>query len=82
MEALDALAETREAGERRSPRFGHDAAALVDAGAHAQRFAPGIEAEDLIALDAPDLETETVRAHVDDGEGLGGGNRTLHGDRA
>ena len=44
---------------------------LVDAGAEAQRLAPGVEAEDLVALDAPDLEAEAVRSQVDDGERLG-----------
>ena len=44
---------------------------LVDARADAQRLAPGVEAEDLVALDASDLEPEAVRSHVDDGERAG-----------
>ena len=73
MQALDALAETREAGESGAPRFRREPAALVDAGADAQILAPGVEAKDLIAFDASDLEAEAVRAHVDDGERLGRG---------
>ena len=47
-------------------------AVAVDAGAEAQRLAPGVEAVDLVALDAADLEPEAVRSQVDDGERLGG----------
>ncbi len=81
MQALDPLAEAREAGERGAPRLRCQAALRIDTGADAQRLAPGVETVDLVALDAPDLEAEAVRAHVDDGERFGGG-RTRHGDRA
>ena len=45
-----------------------EAALLVDARAEADRLAPRVEAEDLVAFDAADLEPEAVRAQVDDGE--------------
>ena len=44
----------------------------VETGAEAQRFAPGVLAVDLVALDAADLEAEAVRPEVDDGESGGG----------
>ena len=63
------LAEAREAGERGAPRVRRQMRPRSSsAGADAQRLAPGVEAEDLVALDAADLEPEAVRAHVDDGE--------------
>ena len=43
----------------------------IEAGAEAQRLAPRVEAEDLVAFDAAELEAEAVRAQVDDGERLG-----------
>ncbi len=73
MEARQALAKARETGERRlaSPP-GVMRPLRVDAGAEAQRLAPGVEPEDLVAFDAADLEAEAVRSEVDDGERLGG----------
>ena len=59
----------------RAARCGVQVAVGVDARAHAQRLAPGVEAEDLVALDAADLEPEAVGAHVDDGERRGGERR-------
>ena len=45
-----------------------DASVLVESGAEADGLAPGVEAEDLVAFDAADLEAKAVRAQVDDGE--------------
>ena len=78
MQSLDALAESREAGEGGAARFRSEAAALVDAPADAQVLAPRVEAEDLVAFDAADFEPEAVRAHVDDGERFRRGERTGH----
>ena len=40
----------------------------IESGAKTQGLAPGIEAVDLVAFDAADFETETVRAQIDDGK--------------
>ena len=71
MQSRQPLAEAREARERRLARGEREVARVVDARAEADRLAPGVEAEDLVALDAADLEAEAVRAQVDDGERLG-----------
>ena len=68
MQAAQPLAEAREARERRRCARRREVAAAVDARAEAQRLAPRVEPEDLVALDAPDLEPEAVAAHVDDSE--------------
>jgi hypothetical protein len=81
MQALDAFAEARKAREGRASRLRNETAAIVDAGADAQIFAPGVEAKDLIAFDASDLEPKAVRSHVDDGESLGRGGGASHGAR-
>ena len=56
MQARDAFAEARKAREGGASRLGNETSAIVDAGADAQIFAPGVEAKDLIAFDASDLE--------------------------
>ena len=72
VQAGEPFAEAREALKRGLHRRGFDATLCIEAGAEAQRFAPGVEPVDLIAFDATDLEPEAVRAQVDDGERGGG----------
>ena len=60
MQSPQPLGEAREARERGALRIDGEPAALVDACADAQRLAPRVKAEDLVALDAPDLEAEAV----------------------
>ena len=71
VQAAQPLAEAREASERGTLRLRRDATEIIQRRAHPQRLAPGIEPEDLVALDATELEPEAVRAHVDDGERRG-----------
>ena len=68
MQSLDPLAEAGETGDGRAPRVSGEPAARIEARADAQRLAPGVEPVDLVAFDAPHLEPEAVRTHVDDGE--------------
>src|ERR1700682_2593160 len=83
MHSAQALGEARKARERRAARGCADPAARVDRGADAQRFAPRVEPEDLVALDATHFEAEAVRSHVDDRERRGGRLRAVaaHGAR-
>ena len=68
MQAGEALAEPREAGERGVHRGALQPALVVEPGAEAQRLAPRVELVDLVALDAADLEPEAVRSEIDDGQ--------------
>ena len=68
MQAGQAFPETREARQRGALGCGRQAAIFVHARAEANRFAPGVETEDLVAFDASHLEPEAVRSQVHDGE--------------
>ena len=68
MQPAQALREPGEAGEGAPPPVGGEAPARVQARADVQGLAPGVEAKDLPAFDAPDLEAKAVRPHVDDGQ--------------
>ena len=72
MQPRQTLPKTGEALEGGSLRGGADPALCVETRAEAQRLAPGVEAVDLIALDAADLQPEAVRSQIDDGERGGG----------
>jgi len=76
------LAEAREAGQRGLARGTREIALLVHARAEADRLAPGVEAEDLVALHAADLQAEAVAAEVDDGQRLRNGVSVGHGGRS
>ena len=60
----------RQASAARARR-GRQAPLFVHARAEANRFAPGVETEDLVAFDAAHLEPEAVRSQVHDGERRG-----------
>ena len=66
------LAETRQALQRGLHRRGANASLGIETGAETQRLPPGVEAIDLITLDAPDFQAEAVGAQIDDGEQGGG----------
>ena len=51
----------------------------IEAGADAQRFAPGVLPVDLIAFDSRHFQPEAVRTHVDDGKRTGGERIARHG---
>ncbi len=72
MDTGQALAKSRETGKRQPHRGRLDASVAIEAGAEAQRLAPRVLSVDLVALDAPDFQPETVRSEVDDGERLHG----------
>ena len=72
MQSRQTLAKTGEAFEGGSLRGGADPALRIETGSEAQRLAPGVEAVDLITLDAADLQPEAVRSQIDDGERGGG----------
>jgi hypothetical protein len=71
VQAAQPFAEARETSQRGTLRLRRDAAEIIQRRAHPQRLAPGIEPEDLVALDATELEPEAVRSHVDDRERRG-----------
>ena len=68
MQSRQPLAKALEACERRAPRGQRQVAFLVDARAEADRLAPRVEAEDLVAFHTADLEAKAVRAQIDDRE--------------
>src|SRR5215831_11731245 len=68
MQSGEPFAKSRQAFERRFPRGRLDAPLRIEPGAEAQCLAPRIEPIDLVAFDAADLQSKTVRPEVDDGE--------------
>lgn len=68
MQAAQALGEALEAGQRETLAFRSDPVAAIEMRAKANRFAPGVEREDLPAFCARDFEPEAVGTKVDDGE--------------
>src|SRR5690606_4883767 len=68
VEAAQALAEAREAGQRPFLGFLLDALVLGQTGAEAHRLAQRIERVDLVSDDAPDLAVKAVRTEIDSGK--------------
>src|SRR5215831_839998 len=79
MQSGEPFAKSRQAFERRFPRGRLDAPLRIEPGAEAQCLAPRIEPIDLVALDATDLQSKTVRPEVDDSERGGGHDESDRG---
>jgi hypothetical protein len=79
MQPVDSFMKAREAGERGTACLRGQSALRVESGADAQCFAPCVLPVNLVAFDAPHLQPEAVRAHVDDGERAWGNRFVRHG---